>query len=102
MPVYAAEATELIRSRPGFAREIVRQLVGKKGVGLTSNQSEMLAYIRGYVKDHDGVSPSFDEMKEALGISSKSYVHRLVVALEERGHIVRIPGHSRSIVLRGA
>jgi len=67
---------------------------------LTSKQSELLQYI------HDrlgttGVSPSFDEMREALELKSKSGVHRLISALEERGFIRRLPNRARALeVLR--
>ena len=44
-----------------------------------------------------GVPPSFDEMKEALDLQSKSGVHRLIIALEERGFIRRLPHRARAI-----
>ncbi|HBU61508.1 MAG TPA: repressor LexA, partial [Oceanicaulis sp.] len=53
---------------------------------LTKKQHELLLYINKRLSE-DGVSPSFDEMKEALNLASKSGVHRLVSALEERGFI---------------
>ncbi|HVL78178.1 MAG TPA: repressor LexA, partial [Sphingomicrobium sp.] len=53
---------------------------------LTSKQHELLMFIRERL-DRGGVSPSFDEMREALDLKSKSGVHRLVSALEERGFI---------------
>jgi repressor LexA len=53
---------------------------------LTKKQSELLMFINERLKE-SGVSPSFDEMKEALNLRSKSGIHRLITALEERGFI---------------
>lgn len=64
-------------------------------IGLTRKQSELLAFIR--ERNQTGVSPSFQEMNEAMGLRSKSGVHRLIIALEERGHIRRLPGRARAL-----
>ena len=56
---------------------------------LTSKQQELLLFIRDRL-GRDGISPSFDEMREALQLKSKSGVHRLISALEERGFIRRL------------
>jgi len=69
--------------------------------GLTAQQAELLEFIRGYIADK-GFSPSYDEMMERLDLTSKSHAHRLVVALEQRGHIRRLPHQARSIELVGA
>ena len=63
---------------------------------LTAKQKELLAFINSRLGD-DGVSPSFDEMREALGLASKSGVHRLIGALEERGFIRRLPNRARAL-----
>jgi repressor LexA len=63
---------------------------------LTAKQRELLIFIDGRLKD-DGVSPSFDEMREALDLKSKSGVHRLISALEERGFIRRLPNRARAL-----
>jgi repressor LexA len=63
---------------------------------LTRKQQELLLYINKRLSE-DGVSPSFDEMKEALNLASKSGVHRLVSALEERGFIRRLPHRARAL-----
>jgi len=63
---------------------------------LTSKQHELLMFIRERL-DRGGVSPSFDEMREALDLKSKSGVHRLVSALEERGFIRRLPNRARAL-----
>jgi repressor LexA len=67
---------------------------------LTRKQYDLLAFIHRRTLQ-DGVSPSFDEMKEALDLRSKSGIHRLITALEERGFIRRLPHRARAIeVLR--
>ncbi len=67
---------------------------------LTPKQYELLAYIDTFIVQH-GVSPSFDEMKDALDLKSKSGIHRLILALEERGFIRRLPHRARALeVLR--
>ena len=67
---------------------------------LTKKQSELLRFIHERLQDA-GVPPSFDEMKEALDLRSKSGIHRLIMALEERGFIRRLPNRARAIeVLR--
>jgi len=63
---------------------------------LTRKQHELLVFIHRRLSQ-DGVSPSFDEMKEALNLASKSGVHRLVSALEERGFIRRLPHRARAL-----
>ena len=67
---------------------------------LTQKQRELLVYINNRIKE-TGVSPSFDEMKEALDLRSKSGIHRLITALEERGFLRRLPHRARALeVLR--
>ena len=63
---------------------------------LTAKQRELLVFIDDRLKQ-DGVSPSFDEMREALDLKSKSGVHRLISALEERGFIRRLPNRARAL-----
>lgn len=63
---------------------------------LTAKQKELLLFIHERIKE-DGVSPSFDEMKEALNLASKSGIHRLITALEERGFIRRLPNRARAL-----
>ena len=67
---------------------------------LTRKQHELLSFIDTRLKE-TGVSPSFEEMKEALDLKSKSGVHRLISALEERNFIRRLPNRARALeVLR--
>lgn len=63
---------------------------------LTKKQLELLTFIHARVSE-DGVPPSFDEMKDALQLASKSGIHRLVSALEERGYIRRLPNRARAV-----
>ena len=63
---------------------------------LTRKQHELLMFIHKRVQ-RDGVSPSFDEMKEALDLRSKSGIHRLITALEERGFIRRLAHRARAV-----
>ena len=56
---------------------------------LTRKQHELLTFIHGHIRQN-GISPSFDEMKDALNLKSKSGIHRLITALEERGFIRRL------------
>ena len=63
---------------------------------LTRKQHELLTFIQNRLED-SGISPSFEEMKEALDLKSKSGVHRLISALEERGFIRRLPNRARAL-----
>jgi repressor LexA len=63
---------------------------------LTAKQRELLLFIDSRLKEN-GISPSFDEMREALELKSKSGVHRLISALEERGFIRRLPNRARAL-----
>src|SRR5882757_3697765 len=63
---------------------------------LTRKQYELLRFIHERLKEA-GVPPSFDEMKDALDLRSKSGIHRLITALEERGFIRRLPNRARAI-----
>jgi repressor LexA len=63
---------------------------------LTKKQSELLRFIHERLKE-TGVPPSFDEMKDALDLRSKSGIHRLILALEERGFIRRLPNRARAL-----
>lgn len=63
---------------------------------LTRKQKELLLLIRDRLSK-DGVPPSFDEMKIALGLRSKSGIHRLITGLEERGFIKRLPHRARAL-----
>jgi SOS-response transcriptional repressor LexA len=70
-------------------------------IGLTPKQRELLDYIEAYSQE-SGASPSYQQMMERLGLHSKSGVHRLVKALEERGHISRLANRARSITVQGS
>ena len=63
---------------------------------LTKKQHELLIFINTHLEAH-GISPSFDEMKDALSLKSKSGIHRLITALEERGFIRRMAHRARAL-----
>ena len=63
---------------------------------LTRKQLELLLFINERVKE-EGVPPSFEEMKDALNLHSKSGIHRLILALEERGFLKRLPNRARAL-----
>ena len=63
---------------------------------LTRKQHELLLFINKHLAQH-GVSPSFDEMKEALSLKSKSGIHRLITGLEERGFLKRLAHRARAL-----
>lgn len=63
---------------------------------LTRKQHELICFIEDRLSE-TGISPSFEEMKDALGLKSKSGVHRLISALEERGFLRRLPNRARAL-----
>ena len=63
---------------------------------LTKKQKELLTYISSS-QNKNGVSPSYDEMREALSLKSKSGIHRLIIALEERGFVRRLAHKARAL-----
>ena len=66
---------------------------------LTKKQRDLLLYIHDSLSKDD-VAPSFEEMKEALGLKSKSGIHRLISGLVERGYIERLPHRARALEIR--
>ena len=64
---------------------------------LTGKQHQLLSFLIEHQQVNGDISPSFDEMKEAIGLASKSGVHRLVSALEERGYIRKLANRARAI-----
>ena len=67
-------------------------------IGLTRQQSRLLAFIDARV-EKDGIAPSYDEMAAHMGLASKSGINRLILALEERGRIRRMPHRARAITV---
>lgn len=63
---------------------------------LTRKQRDLLVFIHDRLQS-DGVAPSFDEMKDALDLKSKSGIHRLITGLEERGYLQRLPNRARAL-----
>lgn len=83
-----------------IARAIVEDRAGRISVqGLTAQQADCLRFIARFQRDHEGISPSFDQIKAALDLSSKSVVTWLLDRLEERGRIKRMPGRARAITI---
>lgn len=68
--------------------------------GLTPKQKLLLDLIRAHF-DVSDFAPTYEEMKEVLGVSNRSHIARLIKALEERGYITRLPNRARSIRLVG-
>lgn len=66
--------------------------------GLTRRQADLLKFIDEHNAEH-GYSPSYSKMADALGLRSKSGIHRMIEGLEERGHITRLPNRACSITL---
>lgn len=64
---------------------------------LTRKQKDLLLFIHDRMKDESDVAPSFEEMKDALGLKSKSGIHRLITALVERGYLQRLPNRARAL-----
>lgn len=65
---------------------------------MTGKEKECLDFIEAYFKEH-GIPPSYDEMNDGLGLNSKSGIHRIITALEKKGHIKRLPHFARTIQL---
>ena len=66
-------------------------------IGTTHKQAKLLDFIGWYQRENGGVSPSFEDMKAAVDLKSKSGIHRLITALEERGLIRRLPNRARAL-----
>jgi repressor LexA len=67
--------------------------------GLTSRQAETLRFLDAHQRQHNGITPSYQQIKEGLGLASKSGVTRLLADLEQRGRITRLPGLARAITI---
>ena len=80
--------------------EIADILEGKGQFGCTEQMAKLLTFLRDY-SAAKGFSPSLEEMRVHLGISSKSGAHRILIALEERGLIERLKARARAIRLVG-
>lgn len=91
MPVEATIPTQSVPSM---------QIVGgDPRVGLTPRMRSLLHFIESYAAENMGVMPSFDNMREAMGLRSKSGVHRLVCSLEARGYLTRRKAAARAMAL---
>ena len=68
-------------------------------MSLTPRQKDCLEFLIRYVRESGGVSPSYDEIKDHLGLKAKSGVFRMINELEERGFVARIPDRRRAITV---
>ena len=68
-------------------------------LGLTPQQKRALDFVRDYNARNNGVSPTYSEIADALGLRSRGNVNRLICDLEARGHVRRSPGLHRSLAL---
>lgn len=92
-------AAQIVRDHPAVARAVVRMMKkSEPRAGLTARMRELLEFIEAY-HDQKQIMPSYDEMREAVGLASKAGVHRLITSLEERGHVRRIYHKARSLEL---
>lgn len=98
-------AVSLVMSEPDLCNEISklvsRQVTAKvvrRPMSMTAAMRDLYDFIKTYSEANGGVAPSFDEMRAHAGLASKSGIHRLVTALEERGLIRRLPHRARAIV----
>lgn len=110
MPLHRANAIKAMqgvlaaeRDRTLSLQQEAEDRAGRLNVaGLTSRQADCLRFLADYQRRADGISPTMDEIKDGLGLASKSGVVRLLDGLEQRGKIARIPGRVRAITLMEA
>ena len=67
--------------------------------GMTGREREALTFIKSYARSHGGSMPSLSEIAGGLGLKARSGAHRIVLSLEDRGHLVRLKNRHRSIKL---
>lgn len=93
---------EMLLLHPILVREAYARIVSDEAksrhVGLTRRMAQVVLLIRSY-EAANGISPSYDELAEAMGYQSKSQVHRLIHSLIDRGYIEHLPGCARSLRL---
>lgn len=92
-------AREFIDQHP-YAAELVHDIISERRKhGLTPMQRDVLDFIKSYSDQH-GLMPTFQDIADSVGLKSKGGIHRIVTALEERGHIERLPGRAGAIRLK--
>lgn len=83
-----------------IAKAIVADRAGRLNVsGLTARQADCLRFIAAHQRENNGITPSYEQIKDGLGLSSKSGVTRLLDELEDRGRVTRLPGLARAITI---
>lgn len=98
------QAAELFSRNPELCRAVARLVERDQvaGLGLTFKQQKLFDFIKEYDRRHH-VAPTYLEMADHMGVVSKSNINRLVVALEDRGVIRRLPNRARAIeIVRNA
>lgn len=93
-------AEAIVRDHPKVARAVYHMMKRDSRPGLTARMRELLDFIEDY-HDSKGMMPSYDEMKDGIGLASKAGIHRLILCLEERGYVRRIYHKARSLELVG-
>ena len=83
------------RAKKAEAR--LAELVRPRSTTTTRKAKALLEFIEGYIAENGGVAPSFDEMKVAMNLKSKSGIHRLVTSLEGRGKLKRLHYRARAM-----
>jgi DNA-binding MarR family transcriptional regulator len=93
-----AQAAVLFSENPDLCRAIAKLVAERadSGMGLTARQSELLQFLT-KSKAQNGSMPSYREMADAMGLDSKSSINRLIIGLEQRGAIRRLPNRARAI-----
>ena len=82
------------------AKAIMADRAGRVAAkSLTSRQADCLRFIAAHQRDNAGLTPTYDEIKDGLGLASKSGVNRLIDGLVERGAIQRLPNRARAITI---
>jgi repressor LexA len=99
MTVTLQLARDLIARHP-HAADLVHDIISERRKhGLTRSQRDVLDFIKAYLDQH-GIPPTFQDIADSVGLRSKGGIHRVLTALEERGHIERLPARARAIRLK--
>lgn len=101
---FKESAAWIVQNQPELAAEIARLMQPAVSaitpvVPLTRRQQDTLNFIRGFSIKNRGIAPTYDEIKDGIGLTSKSGIARLVDGLVERGCIRRLPNRARAIVV---
>jgi hypothetical protein len=97
-----ARAIQLVTNEPDLCMEIARLINDRtlSSLGLTERQRELYEFIAAYIGKR-GVAPNYDEMRDHLGVSSKSTISEVLACLKDRGVIRWVPNRARAIQIIG-